>query len=468
MRLRPAVAPLVAAMTSLALAACSSAPAYNPPKIAAPARFKEVAGWTEAAPHDDAPRGDWWSVYQDPALDALEQQALTASPTLAAALARYDQARAAARESEAALYPTVGIEGAAARARVSRNRPLTNGSAVTYDNYVGGGGVDYEIDLWGRVRASVAAGKADAQASQADLASARLSLQAAVADAYFRLRGLDAQASLLASSVDAFGRAYDLTQRRHGGGIASGIDVNRAATVLGNARALVSAIASQRAATEHELAALTGAVASQFALSPAPGDMIVPAIPAATPSQLLERRPDIAAAERRMFAANVRIGVARAAFYPSLNLGAAGGWQSTGAALLSAPSTFWALGPLSAALTLFDGGKRKAQVRLSHAQYEEEAANYRETVLAAFRQVEDAAASIRHLAQQAEAQQDAARAAERTSDIALSRYRDGASDYLEVVTAQTDALTAQRSLISVQTQRMQASIALVKAMGGPA
>ncbi|EIZ78988.1 rnd efflux outer membrane family [Novosphingobium sp. Rr 2-17] len=456
-----------AAVMALAIGGCSMAPAYHPPQTAAPAQFKEVAGWSQAAPADGVDRGAWWKVYGDPVLDDLETRADAASPTLAAALARYDQARGTARETKADLYPTVGVNGNVASARVSKYRPTSPGTASQYEDYVVGGSINYELDLWGRIRNEVKADVAAADASKADLASARLSLQASVADAYFRLRGLDAEAKLLANSVDAFARAYDLTDKRHKGGIASGIDTNRARTTLDNARALIAANANQRAATAHELAALTGALASDFSVAEATPDLNPPAVPIGTPSELLQRRPDIAAAERRIFAANARIGVAKAAFFPSLSLGASGGWNTTGPAFLSTPSSFWSLGPLASALTLFDGGKRKAQVRISRAQYDEAAADYRDSVLTAFRQVEDAIAAIHHLADETSAQQSAAQAAQRTRDIAMSRYRDGASDYLEVVTAQTDALTAQRNLISAQTDRMRASVSLVKAMGGP-
>ena len=322
------------------------------------------------------------------------------------------------------------------------------------------------MDLWGRIRNSVKAARADAQASEADLASARFSLQAAVADAYARLRGLDAEAELLRQTVDAFGKAYRLTTTRHDGGIASGIDVNRAKTVLDNAQAQISAVANERAATEHEIAALVGAIASDFSIPVRVQPLRAPELPVGAPSQLLQRRPDIAAAERRIFAANARIGVARAAFFPTLTLGLAGGYQASHGELFSKPSSFWGLGPASAVLALFDGGRRRAGVRMSRAEYEEMTAGYRETVLGAFRQVEDALAANRHLADQAVSQRGAATAAGRTSELALTRYRDGASDYLEVVTAQTDALEAQRALLAVQTQRMRASIALVKALGG--
>jgi len=458
-----------AAVLALLLAGCSMAPAYRPETVAAPATFKEVEGWTAATPLDAAPRGPWWEAFGDPVLDDLESKAEAASPTLAAALARYDQARALVRDSRADLFPQLGVGADASRQRVSAGRPLSTGEARTYNDFSVGGALDYELDLWGRIRNGAKAAGADAQASAADLASARLSLQAAVADAYFRLRGLDAQAALLRQTVDAFEKAYDLTRRRHDGGIVSGIDVNRARTVLGNAKAEISAIASQRAATEHEIAALTGAVASGFAVAPLVQAFAAPeGVATGIPSQLLQRRPDIAAAERRMAAANARIGVAKAAFFPDLTLGLSGGWQTTHGELLTTPNSFWALGPLSAALAIFDGGRRAAKVRLSRAEYEETAATYRETVLTAFRQVEDAIAANRLLATQIADQKAAADAASRTSALALTRYRDGAADYLEVVTAQTDALDAQRAVLTVETDLMQARVALVRALGGDA
>lgn len=462
---RRLLAPSAAAL-AIALGACSMAPDYHPPQTTAPAQFKEVAGWTGATPLDGEMRDAWWDAFNDPVLSDLEQRAAAASPTLGAALARYDAARAAARVDQADLFPQAGISGDASRERLSRGRPLSTGTAREYSDYVVGGSVAYELDLWGRIRNQVRAAKAEAQASEADLASVRLSLQAAVADAYFRLRGLDAQARLLDRSVEAFSRAYDLTSKRRNGGIASGIDVNRARTVLGNARAQVATIANQRAATEHEIAALVGELASDFTLAADVQPLDPPMAPIATPSELLQRRPDIAAAERRVFAANSRIGVARAAFFPSLTLGAAGGWETTGGDLLTTPNTFWSLGPLSSLMTIFDGGRRSAQVKISRAEYEEVAADYRAAVLTAFRQVEDSIAAIRHLSDASVAQKEAADAAQRTSDIAMSRYRDGASGYLDVVTAQTDSLDAQRAYISVQTQRMQANVELVRAAGG--
>lgn len=448
------------------LGGCSMAPAYHPPATAAPAAYKEVAGWTGATPMDAAPRGQWWTVFNDPVLSDLEARMEKASPTLAAALARYDQALGAARETKAGLFPAIGVGGDAERARLSARRPLSHGLSDTHNDFSIGAALDYEIDLWGRVRNSVRASRAEADASGADLASARLSLQALVADAYFRLRGLDAEAALLRQTVDAYGRAYDLTARRHNGGVSSGIDVNRAQTQLSNARAEVSAIAAQRAATEHELAALVGEIASGFTITPDVQPIDPPMIPAGTPSELLQRRPDVAAAERRIFAANARIGVARAAFFPSLNLGSAGGFEATNGNLFKAASSYWALGPFSAALAVFDGGARTARLHMSRAEYDATAAQYRETVLTAFRQVEDGISTAHDLGTQASDQRDATTAADRTRDLALTRYRDGASDYLEVVTAQTAALDAERATIVLQTQRMRNAVALVRALGG--
>ena len=456
----------IAFLLLVGLTGCSMAPDYRPPATPVPRDFKELEGWTAATPMDQAPRGQWWEAFGDPVLNDLEARAEQASPTLAAALARYDQAKASAGIERADLFPQVNAGGDASRQRLSGNRFSGNGVAPVYDDFSVGATLDYELDLWGRIRNSVKAARADAQASEADLASARLSLQAAVADAYARLRGLDAEAELLRQTVDAFGKAYRLTTTRHDGGIASGIDVNRAKTVLDNAQAQISAVANERAATEHEIAALVGAIASDFSIPVRVQPLRAPELPVGAPSQLLQRRPDIAAAERRIFAANARIGVARAAFFPTLTLGLAGGYQASHGELFSKPSSFWGLGPASAVLALFDGGRRRAGVRMSRAEYEEMTADYRETVLDAFRQVEDALAANRHLADQAVSQRGAATAAGRTSELALTRYRDGASDYLEVVTAQTDALEAQRALLAVQTQRMRASVALVKALGG--
>jgi len=450
------------------LAGCAQVPAPRPVAVATPAHFDAIPpSWTEAAPADGAPRGAWWQAFGDPVLDDLEARADKASPTLAAVLARRDEARAVLGQTAAALVPEVDGVASAEREREAQDRPLTTGSAVTYNAYTVGAQLSYEIDLWGRVRNSVAAARSEARATEADLASARLSLQAQVADAYARLRGLDAEADLLSRSVDAYTRAYDLTRRRHIGGAASGLDENRAMTVLGNARALAVDVANQRTTTEHELAALVGAPASGFHVAPVAHVIPAPGVPVGTPSTLLQRRPDIAAAERRIAEANARIGVAHAALYPLVTLGLGAGYQTTGPALLSAPNTFWALGPLGLDLPLFDGGKRRAALRQARAQFDEAAANYRTTVIGAFRDVEDALSAARDLSREADEQQRAVKAAETTSQLSFTRYREGAADYLEVVTSQTDALNAERTLLAVETRRAQASVAIVRALGGP-
>nr|WP_206242766.1 efflux transporter outer membrane subunit [Novosphingobium terrae] len=458
---------LVLALAGTALAGCDMAPAYHPKAPDVPPHFAETPGWQAAEPMDALPRGKWWEGFNDPQLNALEDQAEKASPTLAAALARYDAATAAARVSAAALLPEVDAGASAERTRVSRDRPSTTGRSSTYDVYNVGASLSYEVDFWGRVRNNVKAARAEAQASAGDLSSARLSLQAEVADAYVRLRGLDAQAELLRHTVDAYQRAWQLNHDRHEGGDASGVDENRALSQLASAKAQVSAISVQRATAEHEIAAAVGEVASSFHLEPNAVALTMPQIPSGTPGQVIQRRPDIAAAERRMFEANAGIGAARAAQFPTVTLGGNAGWQATGGHnLLSAPDTVWAIGPLAASLPIFDAGKRRAQVRQARAQFDEAAASYRGAVIAAFQQVEDALATERDTTTQARDQTEAAQAASRTSDLAFIRYRDGATDYLEVVTAQTDALTAERSRIAVETQRRQAAIALVKAIGG--
>jgi multidrug efflux system outer membrane protein len=450
------------------LAGCSMAPAYHPPAMAPAAAYKEsgaVAGWAAAAPADAAPRGAWWKDFGDPVLDDLEARGNAASPSVAAALARYDQAAAVARRAGAERLPVITAGGDISRERLSAGRPLASSSAKYSDKSVGGA-LDWEIDLWGRLRDAARAGRADAQASGADLANARLSLHATIADSYFTLRGLDATIALLRDTITAYARAESLTDTRHEGGIASGLDIGRARAQLSSAKADLSEALLDRAGAEHALAVLVGENPSSFAVAAAVPKLTPIAVPAGAPATLLERRPDIAAAERRMAAANTRIGVAKAAWFPTLTLGLTGGYQNTGGNLLSASNSFWALGPLSAVATIFDGGRRSADIARSRAEYDETAADYRDTVLSAFREVEDNLAAARLLDAAEHDQRAAASAAARIGDLALTRYHDGASDYLEVVVAQTAALEAQRAAIGVQTRRLQASVRLVRALGG--
>jgi multidrug efflux system outer membrane protein len=449
----------------LGTTSCSVAPPYHVPTTPVPAAFKEAAPWQSAAA-TPLPAGDWWQAFGDPTLSDLEGRVERGNFTLAAAAARYEQARGLLRQTRGSLFPEIDLGAAASRTRVSADRPLTSGSAATYNVGQVGPSLTYEIDLFGRVRNSVRAASDTAQASAADVAAVRLGLQAQLATAYFDMRGLDARIVLLRQTVAAYARANDLTNTRHQGGIASGIDTSRSQAQLSSARAELSAVATARANDEHAIAVLTGEAPATFAIAVVDRQTPPPLIPAGLPSTLLERRPDIAAAERRVAAANARIGVARAALFPSITLGASTGFQAASGALLSAGATYWALGPLGVAQAIFDGGRRRGGVEIARGQFDEAAADYRQTVLAAFREVEDDLNAARNLAQQERDQQNAAAAAERTRDLALIRYRDGAADYLEVTTAQTAALDAERALLQVRSSQLETATDLFRALGG--
>ena len=449
----------------LATSGCSLAPPYSRPTVPTPVQFKEAKGWQTAG--SNVPKqGRWWEAFGDPTLNDLESRIEQGNPSLAAAVARYQQARGMLGQARADRYPEIDAAINAERTRLSAGRPLSTGSAATYNEVTIGPSLSYELDLFGRVRNSIRAASAEAQASASDVASVRLGLQAQLASAYFDMRGLDARTLLLRETVDAYGRAYDLTATRHEGGIASGVDVSRAHNQLAAARAELSAVAIDRQRDEHSIAILVGDAPATLSIPLADRQTTAPVIPAGVPSTLLERRPDIAAAERRVAEANARIGAARAALFPSVTLGLSGGFESTSGALLSAANSFWALGPLSAAMAIFDGGRRRAGVRVAQAQFDESAANYRQTVLTAFREVEDDLASQRLLATEERDQREAAAAADQTRDLALIRYRDGAADYLEVATAQTAALDAERALLQVRAQQMTTAVDTIRATGG--
>ena len=455
------------ATLTLLLGACSLAPTLKTPDIPTADAYKEIGPWTQARPGDRLPRDSWWMLYDNTELDALEKRLIAGNPTLAAALANYAQSRALADQARAGLFPTLGLSAGVGRNRESVNAPLRGPTTPTYynDNTVGGS-VSYELDLWGQIRNEVAAGEANAAASAADLENARLSLIAQLVDDYIQLRSLDRDSAILDETVKAYTRALGITEQRHDAGIAPGLDVSQAQTQLNAARSQAAQTLAQRALMEHAIAALLGVSASTFSIKPVIVVIALPQVPSGVPATLVQRRPDVAAAQRRMIAANANIGVARAAYFPSLTLGAQGGFQSTAASnLLSAPSSFWAIGP-NALLSVFDGGLRRAQVDQARAGFDASAANYRGTVVSAFQQVEDSLAALNHYHDAALDEKAAVDAAQRTLDFAMVLYRQGAADYLTVVTSQTALLQTQLESLSLETLQLRASVDLIRALGG--
>ena len=449
------------------VAGCSLAPDYHVPPAPIASAYQTTAPWGAAQPSDQLPRDGWWQAYRDPELDDLQKRLLANNADLSAALAHYQQARAFVDAASASLFPTLSAIANPQSDRESNTRPLRSATGPsTYNSVTLGGELDYEVDLWGRVRDSVAATKDEAQATQADLASVQLSLQTQLTDSYVQLRGFDQQDALLNQTIAAFGRALELTQSLHTGGIVSELDVARARTQLASARSLLSQTVAQRSLTEHAIAVLVGASASQFSLPAQTASFTLPVTPVGVPSTLLQRRPDIAAAERRTAAGNAKIGVARTAYFPSLTLSVQGGDQSsTYEDLLGASNLFWAAGPILAGY-IFDGGRRAAGVASAKAAENEAGARYRSVVLNAFQQVEDNLTLLTDLGTALGDQRDAANAAQQALDLALDRYRHGAVGYLDVVQAQTAWLDAQRSVLDLQTRQLRADVQLVRALGG--
>ncbi len=452
---------------TLLLGACSLAPPLKTPVVPTADAYKEMGPWTRAEPADRLPRDSWWTLYDSAELDELQKRLIDGNPTLAAALANYAQARALADQARAGLFPTLGLSAGVARNRDSRDRPLRLSTAPAYyDSNSLGGSVSYELDLWGQIRNEVAAGTANAAASAADLENARLSLIAQLVEGYIQLRSLDRDSAILDATVKAYTRALELTQQRHDAGIAPGIDVSQAQTQLDAARSQAAQTLAQRALMEHAIATLLGVSASTFTIKPQIADLKLPHIPTGLPSTLVQRRPDIAGAQRRMIAANANIGVARAAYFPSLTLGAQAGFESQAFSnWLSAPSAFWAVGP-NALLSVFDGGLRRAQVAQARAEFDASAAYYRGTVVGAFQQVEDSLATLNHYHDASVDEKAAIDAAQRTLDFSLALYKQGATDYLTVVTSQTALLQTQIQALNLDTLQLTASVDLIRALGG--
>jgi NodT family efflux transporter outer membrane factor (OMF) lipoprotein len=457
----------VALAVTLTLGACSLAPPLKTPVVPAGNAYKELGPWTQAQPADRLPRDSWWTLYDSAELDDLEQRLIAGNPTLAAALASYEQARALSDQARAGLFPTLGVAAGVSRNRESNHAPLRPTTATSYfnDNTLSGS-VSYELDLWGQIRNEVAAGEANAAASAADLENARLSLIGQLVTDYMQLRSLDRDSAILDDTVKAYARALSLTQQRHDAGIAPGLDVSQAQTQFNAAQSQASQTFASRALMEHAIAALLGVSASTFSIQSKIVALTLPQVPSGVPTTLLQRRPDIAAAQRRMSAANANIGVARAAYFPSLTLGGQGGFQSTGFSnWLSAPSSFWAIGP-NALLSVFDGGLRRAQVAQARAEFDASAANYRGTVITAFQQVEDSLATLNYYHDAAAQEKAAVDAAQRTLDLSMALYKQGATDYLTVVTSQTALLQTQLESQNLDTLQLGASVNLILALGG--
>lgn len=457
----------IVAFSMLLLGGCSVGPKYVKPTTQIPPAYKENENWKPAQPNDTAQKGNWWEIFQDPQLNALEQKITVSNQSLRAAVDRFQEARDVLRQTRSALYPFVTAGVSPSQNRQSTDKALHGATSPTnYSDLLLQGEISYEVDAWGSVRHSVQASRNLAQATAADLETIRLSLHAELALDYMTLRGLDAQKQLFDSNVQAFQKAVDLTEERFRGGVASREDVDLADTQLEQTRAQDIDITSARDQFEHAVAVLIGQPASAFRLDPAQLPAIPPVPPPGIPSDLLERRPDIAGAERRVAAANEQVGIARAAFFPTITLGLAAGFESGRFPdWLTGPSAIWAVGA-SAAETVFDAGRRRAASDQALATYDEMIADYQQTVLTSFQQVEDSLSDLRVLEEEAKTQDAAVAAANRAVEQSTNRYKGGLDTYLTVITAQNAALENERTAVSLLTRRLTSTVLLVKALGG--
>ena len=447
---------------------CTVGPRYQRPTAEVPPAYKEAGDWKTAQPNDQNVGGNWWEILKDSQLNALEAEVNVSNQNLKAAEAQYTQARAQLRYSRADLFPTVTADPSATRTKTSSNRPPPSSifNGITYNDFQIPFELSYQIDLWGRVRRTVEAYRDQAQAGAADLAAVNLSMHAQLALYYFQARLLDAEEQLPNSTVTQYEQALELIKSRYAGGIASDVEVQQAETQLETTRAQAIDVGVARAQYEHAVAVLIGKPPASFSLAPLPLTMPPPAIPVGLPSELLERRPDIAAAERQMAAANAQIGVAKAAYYPNLSLGASGGFESSAiTTLVSGPSVLWSAGP-SALFTVFDVGRRRAASDQAIAAYNQAVANYRQTVLTGFQQVEDNVAALRILEHEAQVQDKAVAAAQKYLELAITRYKGGVTSYLEVTTAQSAALSDEVTAVNILGRRMVNAVTLVQALGG--
>ena len=445
----------------MVLLGCSVGPDYTRPTVTVPSDFKELKGWREAQPRDQEIRTKWWEVFDDPILNTLIEQVNVSNQSIALSESQYRQALAQVQLRRANYFPTLGASASFTRSATAGNSYGTENQHEVSLN------ASWELDVWGKVRRQVEAGRATAEASFADLQAMRLSMQAELASDYFQLRTLDAQKKTLDDSVAAYRKALELTQNRYNAGIAAKADVVAAKTQLETTQAQAIDVGVQRAQYEHAIAVLMGKPPADFSLAPSEFKLPPIKIPVAVPSDLLERRPDIASAERQMAAANAQIGVAKAAYYPTLTLAGSLGYLSTDLAnLFTTPNYFWALGPMTASATLFDAGARQAQTKQAMAAYDGTVASYRQTVLTGFQEVEDYLAALRILDNEAQKQDQAVNDARESVILTTNQYKAGLVSYLNVVTVQTTALANEKTAIGISGQRLNAAVLLVKALGG--
>lgn len=462
---------LAVVLPSALLSACAVGPDYVRPTAEQPATFKEAAGWKTAQPSDQALRGKWWEMYNDPLLNSLQEQVNLSNQNLKQAEAAFRQARALVQSSRAEYFPVVSANYGLIRsssATVTNNRIAANdnGRSGPRNNHSLSANASWEPDLWGRIQRTVESSQNSAIASAADLENTRLSMQAQLAQNYFQLRALDSQQALLNRTLADYARSLQLTQNQYNAGIVAKATVILAETQWKSTQTQALDIGVERAQLEHAIALLVGKAPSTFDIPPAPLTAQVPVVPFGLPSDLLERRPDIAGAERRLAAANAEIGVAKSAYFPALTLSANAGYQnSTLANLLSLPNRFWSIGP-SLAQTLFDGGARRAQTDQAIAVYDQNVAIYRQTVLTGFQEVEDNLAALRILEQEAQVQDEAVQLARKSVELSTNQYKAGIVSYLDVITTQTTALNSELNAVNILNRRLAASVLLIRAIGG--
>jgi NodT family efflux transporter outer membrane factor (OMF) lipoprotein len=467
--LKHALRPLAVAVLALSMGACTLGPDYQRPDLPVAGEFKQAEGWKPAAPADALQRGEWWRLYGDAELDALVARLNVSNQNLAAAEAQFRQARALVRGARSQLFPI--LSGSAGVSRSAQGSSGTNSTGSTFNGGVGesyeaGLSASWEADIWGRLRRNLEANRANMQASAADLAAARLSLQAELVQTYLQLRVIDEHQRLLDQTVEAYARSLRLTENQYRAGIVPKSDVSQAQTQLKSTQAQAIDLRWQRAQMEHAIAVLVGVAPSELGIAVREDIPPLPAIPLAVPSQLLERRPDIASGERQVMAANANIGVAEAAWYPDLTLSASGGYRNSSFSdLFSVPNRFWSLGP-QLALTLLDFGSRRAELERAEASYDQTVANYRQTVLDSFREVEDYLVQLRVLEEEAVVQREALEAAQESLRLIENQYRAGTVDFLSVATVQTTALNNQRTNLTLLGDRLTASVLLIAALGG--